>query len=114
MAIVIQTDTPQDLLDFIKDAIQTGKIKTWLLDSDGDLTSANTKWMFKAWCEPQVDIENHILAFGIIPSSQIPLTNEIYAVYHGRLSSTLLAHFDFLMNDFRISPMTDLNYDKYL
>lgn len=113
MAIIVNTENPQNLLDLLKDAIQRGKIKTWLLDSEGDLTSANPRWMFKAWFEPQIDNANHILAFGIIPSTQTLLTNEIYAVYHGRLASSLLAHFDFRMNELRISPGIDRTYDRY-
>lgn len=113
MAIIINTESPQNLLDSLKETIQKGRIKTWLLDSEGDLTSANPRWMFKAWFEPHIDSENQILTFGIIPSTQLPLTNEIYAVYHGRLASTMLAHFDFLMEDLRITPKIDQTYDRY-
>ena len=113
MAIIINTESPQNQLYSLKDTILKGRIKTWLLDPEGDLTSANPRWMFKAWFEPQIDNANNILAFGIIPSTLTPLTNEIYAVYHGRLASALLAHFDFMMNELRISPGINPTYDKY-
>ena len=112
MALIIQTQDPQNLLNSLNNLIRKKSIKTWILDAEGDLTNANPKWTYRAWFKPYVQTENNRLAFGIIPSTHFLLTNEIYAVYHGRLASTLLAHFDFMMNGLSISPGIDPNFDK--
>lgn len=113
MAIIVGTPTPQYLLDSLRDMIKNKVIKTWSIDFEGDFTNTNEKWAYKAWFEPQVDEPNARLAFGIIPNTTYLLTNEIYAVYHGRLASTLLAHFDYMMEELRITPNLDPTYDRY-
>ncbi len=113
MALILKTDNPKAVLEKIKSDIRRGFIKTWIIDDEGDLTISNIKWAFKAWFEPMTGLQQDELGFGIIPSKKVPITNEIYGVFHGRLASTLIAHYDALIDDLRITPNYDSTYDIY-
>lgn len=104
MAVIIQTQDPNKLREHFIRNIYVGKIRTWSVDQEGDITHTNPKWAYKAWFEPKIDIANNQLQFGIIASQIFPMTNELYAVYHGRLATTLLANFDFLIEELSITP----------
>lgn len=112
MALIITSDTPEEIWDKFKRLVEDNIIKTWVIDDDEDLTCSNEKWIFKAWFEKKLLHDKGTLAFGIIPSTRFILTNEIYAVYHGRLASTLLAHFDNLIKELKITPIFDTSYDR--
>lgn len=71
-------------------------IPSWYRDSDGDFTISNSKWNNKAWFRLRVTSTNE-LHFNLISSRTHPLTKEIYGVYHGRMTATLLAYFDNLI-----------------
>lgn len=111
MAIIIETKNAEVLFDQFICLVKSGIIKTWITDEDDDLTSSNQKWRYKAWFTHSFDHNNTTLAFGIMRSYGQLLTNEIYGVYHGRLVSTLVAHFDYLIDGLRVTPMIDPTYD---
>lgn len=111
MAIIINTEFAKDLYEIIVQTIKLGYIKTWEIDSEGDLTITHPKWKNKAWFEIKKDEESGIVSFGIIPSLKIEFTNEIYGVFHGRLSSMLLAYFSSFMSSFQITPNLEDGYD---
>jgi hypothetical protein len=92
MAVRASSNNPQQLLNEIKAAIRAGTVQTWLLDQDGDLTHSPTQWKNKAWFRPSVELGT--LVFKILAQQSVPMTTEVYAVYHGRLIEMLLAHFD--------------------
>lgn len=92
MAINIQTDNPTALLKAIYSSIDDGTIKTWEYDHDGDFTHAPSQWKYKAWLRPSS--ENGCLVLNIIWPAGESLSNELYAIYHGRFIEMLLAHFD--------------------
>lgn len=87
------TSKPNALLTAIKAEIDKGHITTWRYDNDGDFTHVPAQWAGKAWMRPQV-VNGEALKFNIIyPRGKIA-DREIYAVYHGRFSEMMLAHFD--------------------
>lgn len=94
MALYFETSTPNGLLGKFKKAIDEGRIITWTYDKDGDFTHATEQWKNKAWFRPR--IENQMLAFYLIKPKNINISTEVYAIYHGRFSESMLAHFDSL------------------
>jgi hypothetical protein len=92
MAVKTYCNNPQQLLNKIKAGIRAGSIKTWTLDTDGDLTHATQQWKNKAWFRPS--LQQGLLLFNILGPQGAAMSTEIYAIYHGRLIEMLLAHFD--------------------
>jgi hypothetical protein len=92
MAVRATNSSPQELLNEINAAIRAGKVVTWQLDSDGDLTHSPEQWKNQAWFRPVV--ESGALVFKILGRKGHRMTKEVYGVYHGRLIEMLLVHFD--------------------
>jgi hypothetical protein len=90
MAIHTFTNDPAGLLTTIKKLIDAKKIDTWSYDADGDFTHTPAQWKSKAWLRPEV--EPGKLQFSIVSNRTVPLTREIFAVYHGRFIEMLIAH----------------------
>jgi hypothetical protein len=92
MAVKAICNNPQELLSEIKTAIRAGTVKTWELDTDGDLTHSPEQWKNQAWFRPSVQTGQ--LVFMIIGQEGEAMSTEVYAVYHGRFIEMLLTHFD--------------------
>lgn len=103
MAVVFSCIYPEKLLDSFYKSIDDGSIETWIYDEDGDFTHNATQWFSKAWFRPKINEDN--LKFFIISSAGNPISSEIYAIYHGRLAETFLAHFDDLFTGCGITAM---------
>lgn len=67
------------------------------------------QWFQHAWLRPYV--KDKLLIFGIIQSSNFPITRQLYGVYHGRFVATLLSHFDYMMDSIEVSPLLVEEYD---
>lgn len=93
MAIQVKTADPQGLLDAIYEEIDEGQIETWTYDEDGDFIhdTPDGQWVGKAWLHPVPGAA--ILTLNTIAPTE-GLSDEAYAVYHGRFIEMLLAHFD--------------------
>lgn len=109
MALILKVEEPQAFKEAVESYIASGRIRTWILDEDGDITHANIRWKNKAWFNFQLREDG--VAFGIIPSKKYGLTKEIYGVYHGRLAATLLTHFDTQIEELVINPELDPEID---
>lgn len=96
MAVRVFTDYPTALLDEIKVGIRAGSVKTWQLDTDGDLTHSPEQWRKKAWIRPRTEEDK--LVFNILGPKGRRMSSAVYAVYHGRLIEMLLRHFDQRIN----------------
>jgi hypothetical protein len=92
MAVRAFTDQAQALLSAIKRGVAEGRITTWKVDNDGDLTLVDDNFANKAWMRPKV-LEDRLL-FNIIGRKSENISTRIYAVYHARLVQMLLTHFD--------------------
>jgi hypothetical protein len=93
MAIQVKTVDPQGLLDSIYEEIDDGQIETWTYDEDGDFIhdTPDQQWVGTAWLHPVSGVA--VLTLNIIAPTD-GLSDEAYAVYHGRFIEMLLAHFD--------------------
>jgi hypothetical protein len=93
MAIYVNTDDSQGLLDSIYAAIDEGSIQTWAYDEDKDILhdTSDGQWEGEAWLHPTVG--KSALVLNVIPPTK-GVSMEAYAVYHGRFIEMLLAHFD--------------------
>ena len=100
---------PRELLEKINRFIREGNSQTWEIDSDGDFTHIPEQWKNKAWLT--VFLTDESIVFGIWPPAGKTISTEVYAVYHGRFSEMLLAHFDEDFTDIRISSLPT-EYDR--
>jgi hypothetical protein len=94
MALIVETDDPNELLSSVLEEIDAGKIRTWQRQKDGKdyLTHSPEQWRYAAWMKGQVSEGE--LVFNIYPTRGKTVTSEAYAIYHGRFAEMLLAHFD--------------------
>lgn len=96
MAVYFTTSNPSALLKKFKDAIQqddaVGKITTWELDSDGDVTHKADQWAKKCWLRPSIAYGQ--LVFNTIPPKDQNISITVYGYYHGHIIETFLNHFD--------------------
>lgn len=90
--IKVSTNDPAGLLAAVKKAIDDRKVVTWEYDKAGDFTHTPAQWHAKAWLRPSM--AEGALLFGIVKRNDESLTDEYYAVYHGRFIEMLAAHFD--------------------
>ena len=102
MAIYIHTDDPNGLHQRLTASICNREIITWDVDKDGDYTIDRDQWRFKAWF--RATESQGLLVFGIVQSRKYVMTNELYGVYHGRLVSTILAHFSDMISEVHVTP----------
>ncbi|MDR2816744.1 MAG: hypothetical protein LBB62_08620 [Proteiniphilum sp.] len=99
MAIIIQTDQPDLLLDKIYDAIENKKADKWMSTPDGLLTYGTLLWKNEAFFRPQIWVDDKQLRFGLIKrKDRRHISSKLYATFHAKLVETLLACFD---SDFR-------------
>ena len=103
MAVLVQTPSPNQLLQTIRGAIDQGHIKTWTYDRDGDFTHTPDQWRGKAWLRPVA--QNGTLKFGIIGPNQASISKAVYGVYHGRWIEELLTHFDTVVGNISATPL---------
>jgi hypothetical protein len=87
------TTTPYGLLAEIKKAIDDKKVTTWSYDKDGDFTHTPEQWKAKAWFRPRI-VDGSELRFVIIRPQNANVSDEVYAIYHGRFIEMMLAHFN--------------------
>ena len=105
--ISITTNIDRDmLLTMINDHIKENKIVTWSVDGEGDYTTVQPQWRYRAWMRPVKDENNeHKLYFVIVKSKKFPMTKSLYGVFHGRFAEMLLTHFDTQITSLEISSM---------
>lgn len=104
MALIITTNNPHKIADDFERLVKEHRILTWTIDAEGDYTIPKEQWYGHAWMRPIAYDGNNTLIFGFISSTRYPVTKGLYGIYHGRLATTLLAHFDNDMEDLRITP----------
>jgi hypothetical protein len=101
--ISFNTTTPHALLATVKKTIDNKSITTWSYNSNGDFTHTPPQWIHKAWLRPTV--VNGELRFAIVCPRGGNLSKEIYAIYHGRFSEMMLAHFDTMFEGSRSTAL---------
>jgi len=98
---IIKSDS---LLTKIMAAIDDQHILTWEYDEDGDFTATQPQWNNEAWMHP-FKISDKCIQFGIVQRRDVPITSDVYAVYHGRFTEMLLMHFDKYISNIEISSL---------
>lgn len=93
MSLKAYTNSPEQLIKKIKEAIDEKKITTWSYDSDGDFTHTPDQWKNHCWLRPRIISDNELL-FALIGRKKFNVTTTEYAVFHGRFAEMLLTHFD--------------------
>ena len=101
MAIYIETDDPQGLLEEIRRKIEDQTIKTWTIDADGDYSHVS-QWKDRAWMKSYPGERR--ISFGIIGRKDENMTKMVYGIYHGRFSEMLLTHFDTSIKTLELTP----------
>ena len=96
MAVRAYTDKAASLLSAIKREIGDGRITTWKIDRDGDLTLTSEIFANRAWMRPKVLPDR--LLFNIVGKKNEKTSTRVYAAFHGRLVQMLLAYFDTQLN----------------
>src|SRR5574344_592841 len=111
--IKLRKDSPDQLLEKIRNLINNQTIDTWRCDEDGDFYHNRPQWMGRAWLRAKTDDDPRHLMFVIIEPREERLSKVTYGVYHGRFAEMLLTHFDTSMEDLRITPMLIHGFDIY-
>ena len=84
MAIIIQTNHPDILLDKIYDAIDKKNAEKWICTEDGRLTYGTLLWK-----------NEKELRFGLLKrKDRKHISSKLYATYHSKLIEMLLLKFD--------------------
>jgi len=92
MAINFETTDPNGLLTLFKNAIKTGKVVTWSVDTEGDFThvTRDEQWKNRAYLRPSTFNGWLVMNILVRAAEQQPLT--VYSIYHGRFIESMLAH----------------------
>ncbi len=99
MAIIIQTDQPDLLLDKIFEAVDNKRADKWIRTDDGRLTYGALLWKNEAFFKPQIWVDENELRFGLLKrKDRKHITTKLYTIFHTKLIELLLSHFD---SDFR-------------
>ncbi len=101
--LIAHTYSPQQLLDALITCIDTGELKSWHYDEDGDLSHTSDRWANLAWMRPAVRTGK--LVFTIVPPRERPISTQVYAAYHSLLISALLQHCDELFRRVEATAM---------
>ena len=112
MAIILKVLNADNFINSFRELIRYRKIKTWIVDAEGDFTHSNPQWFLKSWFRAKKTGEKTVV-FGIIISKYHIMTKELYGVYHGRMTATLLANLDEEIQEIEITPDFDPDNDIF-
>ena len=95
MSVTFATTKPQALLDAFKKRVnqdeQKDKITTWEENKQGNFTHKAPQVAKQAYMCPVVG--DNVLTFNIRAPKGEPISDYIYAYYHGHLTETFITHF---------------------
>lgn len=91
MAIYFTTNTPKKLLLTFKKIVGEGRVAEWTCDRDDDFTLTEAPWGRLAWLHPSV-VEKERLILNIIRAQNASISDEVYAIYHGKFVQAMLTH----------------------
>lgn len=95
MAVIIQTNHPDILLDKIYEAIENKKAEKWECTEDGRLTYGALIWKNEAFFKPQIWVDDKELRFGLLKrKDRKHISSKLYATFHTKLIEMLLLRFD--------------------
>ncbi len=91
LLIKVVCQNPAELHDRFIEDIDSGKISSWEIDTEGHITTALDDKRRMCWFEMTYD--DHAVKFNLIGSSQFKCDDKLKAIYYGRLITTLFANF---------------------
>lgn len=95
MSVTFATKNPQSLLDAFKKRVnqddQKDKITTWEENSQGNFTHKAAQVAKQAYMCPSIG--ENVLIFNIRAPKDKPISDYVYAYYHGHLTETFITHF---------------------
>lgn len=95
MAVIIDTNNPDHLLDLIYEAIENKKGEKWINSLDGRITYGTLLWRNEAFFKPEIWVEESQLRFGLIKrKDRKHITSKLYTLFHSKLIEMLLLCFD--------------------
>ena len=92
MAIIVNTENPEELLNEIKRAIDEKVVELWSYDASGDFSYTPERWINRAWLRPEVGFGE--LKFGILGTKDVGMTASLYSTYHACFIEMLLTYLD--------------------
>ena len=104
MALVVETDNPDEVMKRIYGDIKNNRIDTWTVNAAGYFSAVPKQWYNKAWMRKCNLIKERYLCFGIIEVQRGTMTQELYAIYHCRFAEMILAHCGDLIGNIMITP----------
>lgn len=110
MAIFIKVSDPSGFLNDIKSSIDSGSIKEWIYDDDGDITLTEERLKNEAWFHPYLPIDK-VLVFGIVGRKNVMMPISVYSTYHSELVKTLLACYSSQIECISIIPPFSNHFD---
>lgn len=105
MALYFSSSDPAALLEMFKGYINSGRVKTWSVDDDGDFTHTARQWERLAWFCPKIELGR--LALYILNPRNHPISTATYAIYHGRFIESMLVHCDELFSEAHASAFPE-------
>lgn len=106
MAIIVKTRYPEELINQIREGIESREIASWLCDSDGDFTSSEIFWKNHAWFRSYIEAEG--IVFAIIGRKDSLLSLKEYSFYHSRFTEMLLTLFSHDISEIKVqSPFVN-------
>lgn len=117
MAILLEVDDPQALVDAIYSDINDESIDTWKYNEKRGFTHSAKQWINKAWLNPVLfnhpNNKMYNLCFRFVPSTTYDKKEyqELYGIYHGRFSEMLIVHFSKDIKVLRLTPLPLKDYD---
>ena len=118
MALYINADKPQELLENMKKRAQ-GELRTvnfgWGVDDDGDFYNDDPEVKGNCWMRPIIkdDSIEPMLVFGMVRARDHDITVGDYAIMHTKLSYFILCAFDKQIKDIEISGGLVEGIDKW-
>lgn len=108
MAIHVGTSDPSNLINKIRELIDSKSISTWSYDQDGDFTYEVEQWKNRAWVH--ASSEEGRVVFSVLCRKDKNMSVIEYAVYHGRFVEMLLTHLDQQCINIEVTPLAS-KYD---
>lgn len=100
--ITIETSSPRSLLENMRNAIDQGRITSWIYDDEHDFTLSRLGTVQRAWFHPRIGTGK--IRFCIVGVNGENMTSLTYAKYHSHLVNTLLRFFDDEITSISVTP----------
>lgn len=95
MAIIIQSNHPELLLDKIYEAIDNNKAEKWICTEDGRFTYGTLLWKNEAFFKPQIWVDDKELRLGLLKrKDRKNISSKLYSTFHTKFIELLLLKFD--------------------